>query len=316
MNHHRAFAVLIAAALLLPGRADADPSDADRVKARELATKAHQAVDAKDYAAAANLFTQAYALVPAPTMLLGLARARRELGQLVAAKDAYDRILRKDLPADAPKPFFEAQDFARKDVAALAPRIAQVKVTVTGGTNVKATLDGVEVPIGELRPVDPGQHAVSVTDAGDASATATVTVGEGKTEEVTLVPKAAAVPAAVVLRVPESKSSTRKTAGIVSLSLGGAGLVLGGVMGGLVLNLHGTLADGCPNGRCPASLVPKLDSYNTFGLVSTIGFIAGGAAAGLGVVLLVTAPKNDGATVGLMTSPTHGGGVLGAAGRF
>jgi hypothetical protein len=62
--------------------------------------------------------------------------------------------------------------------------------------------------------------------------------------------------------------------------------------------------------------VPKLDSYNTFGLISTVGFIAGGAIAGVGVVLLATAPKRDGAMVGLTVSPTSGGGMLGAMGRF
>jgi hypothetical protein len=347
MKYRCLLAALAVATCLVPSRAEAGPSDADRATARALAAEAHHAVDAKDYATAAERFARADALVHAPTLMLGLARARVELGRLVAAQEAYTQILREDLPAKSPKSFFEAVELARTELAALAPRIAWVKLTVAGSANAKVLLDGVEVPsaaIGVRRAVDPGKHVVTATGAEGGRAEATVTVGEGKTEAVTLelkltapappmvpsaapepaakpqvtpiAPRPSAPPVAVLDPVPGPKSSVRKTVAVVSLGVGGAGLVLGGVMGGLVLNLHGTLAKGCPNGRCPASLVPKLDSYNAFGLISTVGFIAGGALAGVGVVLLATAPKRDGARVGLTVSPTFGGGMLGAMGSF
>ncbi|MEP7126451.1 MAG: hypothetical protein ABJE95_36305 [Byssovorax sp.] len=347
MKYRRLLAALTVATFLVPSRAEADPSDADRVAARALAADAHHAVDAKDYATAAERFARADALVHAPTLMLGLARARVELGQLVAARDVYAQILQEDLPATSPKSFFEAVELARTELAALAPRMAWVTLTVSGTANAKVVLDGIALPsdaIGVRRAVDPGKHVVTATGAEGGRAEATVTVGEGKTEAVTLelklpAPEPAVVPLAVpapaakpevtpvapltspppvalVTPAPEPKTSARKTVAVASLSVGAAGLVLGGVMGGLVLNLHGTLAEGCPKGRCPASLVPKLDSYNTFGLVSTVGFLAGGALAGVGVVLLATAAKNDEARVGLTVSPTSGGGMLGAVGRF
>jgi hypothetical protein len=341
MMYHRLFAGLTVAAFLLSSRAEADPSEADRRAARALAAQAHNAVDKKDYSAAADLFGRAHAIVPVPTMLLGLARARAELGKLVEAREAYNQIIREGVPPNGPKPFFEALDLARQEVAALNLRIAWVKMTVTGAA--KVWLDGVEVPsasIGSPQAVNPGKHVLTATGDGGARAKATVTLGEGTTETVTLDLKPAAAeptppvgPAPAEKRnvapdrprrplvagvppVPASKGSARKTAGFVSLGVGAAGLVLGGVTGALVLNRHGALDEECEDGICPDWMQPKLDSYNTLGLVSTLGFIAGGAVAGLGVVLLVTAPTNKEATVGLMMGPTSGGGVLSAAGRF
>jgi hypothetical protein len=349
MTHRPLLTALALAVFLLPSLAAAEPSDADRATARALAAQAHVDLDAKNYTAAAERFARADELVHAPTLLLGLARAEVGLGKLVAAHEAYARIVREGAPANAPKVFTDAVESARKEGAALEPRLSWVTVNITGAPDAKVTLDGVVIPhaaVGVPRAVDPGAHVAIATADGGAQAQAEVKVGEGKTETVTLALEAAApgAPPPVVPLTPPpplpkalqpqpppphptpappppppavpAKMSTQTKAGIVSLSVGAAGLVLGAATGAAVLGMHGTLESGCTAGRCPQSLVSKLDSYNTLGTVSSIGFIAGGVAAGLGVVLLVSAPKKEGATVGLVAGPTAGGGVLGAAGRF
>src|SRR5262245_10712882 len=126
MKYRRLVAGLTVAVFFLPCRAEADPSDSDRATARALAAQAHRAVDDKDYATAEDLFARADALVHAPTLLLGLARARAELGKLVAAQETYNQILREGVLPTAPKSFFEALALARKEAAELAPRIAWV----------------------------------------------------------------------------------------------------------------------------------------------------------------------------------------------
>jgi len=340
VKHRHSFAVLAVAAFLAAGAAQAaEPSAADRVSARALAAQAHRAVKDGDYAAAADLFARADALVHAPTLMLGLARAQVALGKLVAANETYNRIVREGVPADAQKVFVDAVEAARKELAALAPRVSWVTVTIAPTPGVKVLLDGTELPsaaLGVPRAVDPGRHVVTAAVQGGARAEAVVTLEEGKSETVPLVLKAAPAPpvatasgsspvttgdpSSVAGSNPPPPASTtgsnRKTLGIASLGVGGAGLLVGAVTGGLAVGLHGTLAAGCTGGRCPSSLQPKLDSYNRDGLVSTIGFVAGAAFAGLGVVLLVTAPKNDGPRVGVVASQAPGGGTLGAVASF
>ena len=62
---------------------------------------------------------------------------------------------------------------------------------------------------------------------------------------------------------------------------------------------------------CPADKGSEVDRLNTFRLVSTVGFIAGGALAATGVVLLLTAPSNE-----HRLAATMSGNHLSFTGRF
>jgi hypothetical protein len=86
--------------------------------------------------------------------------------------------------------------------------------------------------------------------------------------------------------------------GWTAIGVGGASLILGAVMGGLAMGKHGELSDNCPGGACASDQQDTLDSFRTFGLVSTIGFIAGGVLAAGGVVILLVAPSGDSASAG------------------
>jgi hypothetical protein len=356
MKHVGWFFWLSLAVLLFSRRAGADPSDADRATARALAIEGFKALDDKDFTTAADRFSRADAIVHAPTLLLGLARADVGLGKLVAAQEVYNRLVHEPVAKNATKVFLAAVASGKTELDALTPRIAWLTVKVTGGTATDVQVDGVAIPsaaVGAPRPVDPGQHLAVATATG-ARAESKVTLREGQKQTITLeltplaaappvapavvapvVPPPAVAPPAVVAPVvvapipklppppkekePQAiaqKRSTRKTVAYVSLGVGAAGLVLGAVTGAVAGTIHGSVVGSCPGGRCPADDQSKVDNYNTMGLVSTIGFIAGGAAAGLGVVLLVTSPKTPAARVGLTVAPTNGGGMLGAAGSF
>jgi hypothetical protein len=93
----------------------------------------------------------------------------------------------------------------------------------------------------------------------------------------------------------------------VSLAAGGAGLVVGGVTGGLALGLKGELDDSgdCPDG-CKSSRRSDVNRLNLYRTVSTVGFIAGGVLAATGVVLWMTAPRPASATAQAKVGP---GGV-------
>ena len=83
--------------------------------------------------------------------------------------------------------------------------------------------------------------------------------------------------------------------GYVALAVGGAGLIVGGVTGGLALSKRSDLDDNpaCNDGKCSSSIQPDIDSFRTMRTVSTVGFVAGGVCAGLGVVLLLTSGSSE-----------------------
>ncbi len=344
MTHRFAFAALACAALLASstalGAGPTGPSAADRATARALAAEAHRAFDQKDYATAADRFARADSLVHAPTLMLGLARAQVALGKLVAANEAYNQILREGLAANASKVFVDAVEEARREVTSITPRLCWITVTVTvtgHEASYKVLLDGVEIPsaaVGVPRAVDPGQHiaSVSAVEGGVGSAEAKITIEEGKSQTVPIQLKVEApppgtvpvvTPAGTVIGVtegppppPPASYAIRRNAGYAALGVGAAGLVVGAIGGALVLNLHGTLNNACKGGRCPASEQGTLDSYNRDGIVSTVGFVAGGVLVAAGAVLVFTVPRTPGPRVGLSLVPMAGGGAFNATGSF
>jgi hypothetical protein len=107
----------------------------------------------------------------------------------------------------------------------------------------------------------------------------------------------------------------------VAFGVGAAGLILGGVTGGLAMGAHSTLAGECPGGTCPTDKQSDLDSYHLLGTLSTVGFAVGGVGVAAGVVLLLVQPKSDAAppaaaSSGLSVTPVLGPGSIGAVGRF
>ncbi|AUX43171.1 hypothetical protein SOCE26_046140 [Sorangium cellulosum] len=311
-----------------PAAALAQVSDADRATARSLAVEGQEALDRKDFSAAFDRFGRADAIIHAPTLLLGVARAQVGLGRWIAAQESYNRILREGAPEGSPEPFFQAIDAAHKELDALAPRIPQVLITVRGtvrgSSAADVTIDGEPVPraaLGVKRPVDPGEHTIRATGAGLAPAEVKVTLAEGASETVVLELKPLAPPPATPIAPapdragPVAAGSGRTVLGIAALGLGGVGLATGAVSGVLALNQHADLSERCPGGQCDPSLQGDVDRYHVMGTVSTLGFAIGAAAVGAGVLLLVTAPSSPQRS-GLTVTPVIGLGCAGAKGRF
>jgi hypothetical protein len=82
-----------------------------------------------------------------------------------------------------------------------------------------------------------------------------------------------------------------RTLGILSLSVGAAGLVAFGVTGALALGERGKLDDHCDDSRCPQEYSSDIDRYNTLRTTATITLISGGVLAALGVTLLLAGPS-------------------------
>jgi hypothetical protein len=293
-------------------------SDADRATARELAIAGQQALEQRDYATAADRFGRADALVHAPTLLLGFARAQVGLGKLLGGHEAYQRILREGVPPGSPPVWSEALADAERELAALAPRLPSVVIVVTGPTDVEITLDGTAVPAASLgikRFVDPGSHTLSARAPGYADAEATFALAEGEETTVTLAlhrlpavpsplapPFAPALPPPALLPPPapppdpdrSDQPSLLRALGFGAIGAGASLLLVGVVTGALALDRGSELSDRCGDSGCPPDAEAALDDHDRMRAWSIAGLVTGGVGLGAGTAMVLAAPSDGG----------------------
>jgi hypothetical protein len=261
-----ALSLLLAAA---EARAEPPPPDeARRAEARELATRG----DAEFYAGrcerAVPLWQRAEDAYHAPTILLRIARCQVAQGALVAAAALLERVAGEAPRSGAPPAFFAAREEARRDLAALKPRLASLAVAVHAreGRPVVIEIDGVAQPAGAtLIAVDPGERVVRVR-AGASSWQTTVTLAEGERRRCDVALWADADP---------DRPPVQRTLGLGALAAGAAVLAVGV---GLSVASH-------RDPTAPTSGSPGAAD-------ATVGL--GGALMVGGALLLTTAPRADG----------------------
>lgn len=300
-------------------------SDADRKMARELGQQGADALDARRYDRALELFRKADQLYHAPTLTLGLARAYAGTGKLVSALEAYERLDREGAGVRPPPAFVTAVEQGRRESRAIAARIGRLVVEVVPTVaGVSITIDGDPMPaaaIGLERPIDPGSHKVAATAPGYAPREVSIDVREGATRSVRLeldrLEGAAPVdPAAPAPGPVQSSSAGRRTAGYVLLGVGGAGLAAGAILGGLAVAKKSDLSAACGADKvCPPGESGTVSAFKAFGTGSTAALVSGAVLAGGGLVLVLTAPRASASA----SSSTHlvvGPSSLHLAGTF
>jgi len=322
------------AAMLAVSPLWAEPSEADRATARELATAGYHALKRKEYAIAADRFQRADALVHAPTLVVDWARALAGLGRLVEAQEKYELVLREGVASNAPRAWRRALDDAKTELEALKPRIAWLTLVVAGPDRPSVTVDQTdlsEASLGVPRATNPGTHNVRVEAAGYVPETRSIALAEGARQrlEITLVPRPpeanAPTPLPVAQRRPvpapkDEESGSQRGIAYAALTVGGAGLVVGGVTGGLALHKRSKLESACSGGSCPPNERETIDAYHRLGTASGIGFGVALVGIGTGVTLLLTddsspSPKES-AKPRAHVRPYVGLGTAGAVGRF
>ncbi|HEX6273912.1 MAG TPA: hypothetical protein VFZ53_12780 [Polyangiaceae bacterium] len=311
--------------------AHAQPTEADRTTARELAREGYDALEQKNYAVAEDRFRRADALVHAPTIVVDHARALVGMGRLVEAYERYALVLREGVPSNAPASWKQAVADAEREIETVKPRLAWLVINIEGPKEPRVTVDGREVPVASLgarRATDPGRRKVRVTADGFVSGGRVVMLKEGEEQTIAIT---LGRPDSVVLEetaVPkdETKPVERSTASPlpwIALGVGGAGLAVGAVTGVMALGKHADLSDSCPSGTCEpesaeerARMEDDLSEYHTLGTISGVGFAIGAVGIGTGVVLLLTSPKSESSPSAARITPLIGPGFIGIRGKL
>ena len=318
---------MVAAIGTTASSARADES-ADTATARALGSEGVTLADAGRCRDAVEKLERAEKLHHAPTTATRLAECEIELGRIVGGTERLQRVIREPLPANAHPAFVAAVARAQKALDAALPRIATLRITISGAPAVHptVTVDGEVVPdaIDVPRRIDPGAHTVDVRAPGfrPSTITSSLAPGELKSVGVELVrdPDAKPVDVSAVTEPPPKAPSTgaSKVPALVGFGVGLAGLGLG-IAGALVVDGHTrTLDQRCDaNHACPADTSSDLKQAKTWATVSTAGFVVAGAGAVTGLVLLlVSRPSEERRPVTARIHPKVGLGSIGLDGVF
>jgi len=347
---HRWGPVLAAlVALSLPAGGAYAQTDEEKAAARELAKQGAEAFTAGKHAEALDLMSRAEALVHAPPHLLYIARAQAALGKVVAARETYLKVTREELAANAPRAFKDAQGQAKEEMAAIEPKIAQLRITVQGAGNrkVNVKLDGNPVSpalIGVHRPIDPGKHVAVAYPMGLSPVEQTIELKEGERGDVKLVISASGnvgpgLPtepiddpdAGTGGEPPPDTTSKRGTSPLVFVGAGVGALGIGGAVVGVLFTMkRGNLSSQADEkfttcNKNPPCSKAEQEEINTTdsqaasaGTIGTIGLVGGGVLIAGGVTLVVLGlmsgnkapPKPAAAWISPYVTPT-GAGLVG-----
>ncbi len=308
-------------------------TEEERAGARAAATEGAKAFQEERWQDAVDLFQRAESLVHAPPHLLYMARAHEKLGNLVKARELYNKITREKLAPGSPDAFGQAQADAAKELKGIEPRLARltVKVEAPADASYQVAMDGDEVPsalVGIARPVDPGEHEIVVTAKGYKAEPAQVTLSEGGSDTVTVRlvedPSAAgavepatgagAVPASPAPSPMTPAEPTQDTKGgangmrigsFVALGVGVVGIGVGTAFGlksrsnrsdadDLEEEFLADCGDACLSTDPRAKEIDELDAdAKSAQTLSVVGFAVGGVGLATGAVLFLMSGKKQ-----------------------
>ena len=267
------------------------PSAEAREAARQAYARGQEAFRTGDYDAAIASFEEAYAAVPNPVVLLGLAEAQERKGDIPATIATLERYLAER--ADAPD---RAQIEARLTDLRGRPAVLVITSAPEGAT---ISVDGEareEVTPAEIE-VPPGEHVIAVTLAGHDPASQTLEATVGGRHEVELTLEAApeqpiedpfgetGEPAEPPVEPPvvDEEEEGLSTGVWVSAGVAGAALVGGTVLGFLALSEQSDF-----------DATPSEESADRGERLALFADVAFGVAAIAGVTAIVLFVTSDG----------------------
>jgi tetratricopeptide (TPR) repeat protein len=262
-----------------------------------------------DFTAALSSFEQAYQAVPNPVVLLSIAECQVRQGSYEAAVASLDRYL-----TERPQAPDRAQVEAQIGKLREKPAFVTVESTPPG-----AAIFVDDVDTGKKSPADlelkPGTHAIELRVEGFKPDRRDVTLPIGGRETLSIVldldrpppPTPVAEPTPPPAPTEEQDSAATRKAIWVATGLAAAGLVTGGVLGGLALKSKKDFDD--------APSEAKADKGERLALFADVGF---GVAVAAGVTALVLAltdsKKTESETARVQLAPALSRDAAGAVG--
>jgi hypothetical protein len=296
------FPCLAALAIAPVARAAGD----DRAAAEALFAKGRDAAKRGDLDAACGAFEESARLEPAPGTMWNLGDCEEKRGHIAASWQWFQEALTKLPAADERRPLVQ------KRIAALEARVPtlNIRLAADAPSGTVVTRDSAELgaaSLGVALPLEPGTHHVLVSAPGHDPNNQDVFLAEGARQELVVAPgpvtqkaepplappSPAATPTASPPPVPPrapARADTR-TLGYVVGGVGVAGLVTGLTLGAVALGKSSTVHDDCTpsQGTCRTqSGVDAASSGSTFATASTVTFIIGAAAVGVGAYFILT----------------------------
>jgi len=335
-----------AGALSLPNPAAAQ----DESPAENLFNQGLEAMEAGNYEKGCPAIAESQRLDPRPGTLFTLAECEAKRGRIATAVSRYDEYL---LIYASMTPDKQAKQYGRDKVAAqqkalLQPHVPQLvlKLPPNAPPGTVVLRDGAvlsEAALGVALPVDPGEHVITTQPPGGVVNEQRIPVATGEKKEVVLDiklgPEPPPPPPSTALTTaqqptlppppppPDNGSSGRRVGMYVAGGAGALGIVLGGIMGAVTIAQKGTVSDHCDADlRCDDQGLSAVNTAQTTGLVSTIGFGVGIAGLGAAAILFFTDPSRSQKPTAAKTSARRvspgvlsvdrSGAVLGLEGGF
>ncbi len=305
----------------------------DKAAAEALFDEAKKLMAAKHYSEACPKFADSQRLDPGVGTLLNLGLCYKQTGQTASAWSAY----REAASLARSQGENDREELARQEATALEPQLTKLVIEVPPDTaripGLEIKRDGGVVPDGLwgiAAPVDPGVQSIDVTapnkkplhleakaqGAGSTSKVVIPPLEDGPPPPVTTGASAGAAGGTPPPPPPPKDEHPGRTQRIIGYSVGGAGVLVGGV------GVWFTLLSVAENKAANETTNPehKAQHQSDSQSARTIGFVGigiGAAALIGGIVIVVTAPHGpQAASLTLTPQVAQGGGGLSLSGRF
>jgi hypothetical protein len=238
--------------------------------------------------------------------LLALGRCHEKAGKTASAYLAFKKAAAQAKTENAEGRMKQANEAA----AALEAKLSKLTIEVIApAAGLEIRRDGVPIPPEERGlpvAIDPGLHRIEASAPGAApwstdvqiqpnGDSQLVSVPELKQQAAAPAPQPETTPASPALPAPrgavreEGGMTDRRIAGITLVAVGGAGIIVGAILGGLAMKEASDGEEQCPGKVCPVGVSASevRDDIRPLAEGSTMTLVIGGAAAALGITLLI-----------------------------
>jgi hypothetical protein len=316
----------------VPARALAQPNDA--ALAAQLFTDARALMKNGDYAEASKRLAESARLDPRVGTFANLAECDEKLGHPAAARGNWQQALNLAESTHDDRIQAVKEQFSRLD--RVVPKL-QLRADGPIAEDFTVSIDSVSLgpgAVGTLLPIDPGAHSIAASAAGKKPWTTRVEATPNGAILAVSIPLLEDDPSAARLATAAQSTSSPepkrpappaplRTVGLAVLGVGAAGAAVGTVFGVMAFDEKNAARSACGKTypACNPSTVGTVNGHETTGrndaTISTIAFVAGGAALAAGTVLyLVARPKAPRAESkwGVSAAFAQDGGVVVARG--